>query len=285
MWDSQIVVIAFRLDADNLGPPQTALCFRSAMSAPATSPTPGRTLLAARMAERCDGCGAERPRGSDAFCRCTAPKWRPFCTRCARAFEGELCPNCLAVAEVNGRKLRTNLDEILARDGGLAGASAAFARVKARAESTLREFGIDAAVAPLPTWAARLVDKNLALPPGAQHSRPKMAAINELRLEEAAVRLALTNLGYTGKPTDDKLAKTVATAESALGELTSWDGLSAGGEHEQRLSSAASTLSASLSTASTLLETVRRRDLSALVEAAVRRSRALRNCQSALGVA
>jgi len=255
------------------------------MASQPTNPTSGRALLAARVAERCEGCGAERPRGSDAFCRCAAPKWRPFCTRCARAFEGELCPNCLAVAEVNGRKLRTNLDEILARDGGLSGASAAHARMKARAESTLREFGIDAAVAPLPTWAARLVDKNLALPPGAQHSRPKMTAINELRLEHAGVNLALTNLGYTGRPTDDKLAKTVALAGEALGELTAWDGLSAGGDHDQRLTSAASTLSASLSTASTLLETIRRRDLSALIEAGVRRARALRSCQTALGVA
>jgi len=255
-----------------------------------SSPSPsspilaGRALLAARVAERCTGCGAERPRGSDAFCRCAAPKWRPFCTRCARAFEGELCPNCLEVAQVNGGKLRTALDEILARDGGLSGAPAAHARMKSRAESTLREFGLDAAIAPLPTWAARLVDKNLALPPGAEHSRPKMAAINELRLEEAAVRLALTNLGYTGKPTDEKLVKTMALAGDSLATLLAWDGLAAGADHEHALTSAASTLSASLATASTLLETIRRRDLSALVEASVRRARAMRACQTALGV-
>lgn len=246
--------------------------------------TSGRSLLAARVSERCAGCSAERPRGSDAFCRCAAPNWQPFCTRCARPFHGELCPNCLAVAEVNGRKLRTTIDEILARDGGLSGASSAEARMRARAESTLSEFGIDAVVAPLPKWAARLVDKNLALPPGAEHSRPKMGAINELRVEDAAVRLALTNLGYTGRPTDEKLAKTLGIATESLADLTSWDGLSAGADHDRVLSSSASTLSASLATASTLLETIRRRDLSALVEATVRRSRAIRNCQTALGV-
>ena len=252
---------------------------------PLPNPLSGRALLAARMAERCSGCGAERPRGSEAFCRCATPAWRPFCTRCAKAFDGELCPNCLSVAEVNGRKLRANLDEILARDGGLSGASSAHARTKSRVESTLREFGIDAAVAPLPNWAARLVDKNLALPPGAEHSRPKMSAISDLRLEDAAVRLALNTLGYTGRPTDEKLVKTMALADQALAELTAWDGLSAGGDHEHGLSSAASTLSASLSTASTLLETIRRRDLSRLIEASVRRARALRSCQTALGVA
>ena len=131
---------------------------------------------------------------------------------------------------------------------------------------------------------ARLVDKNLALPPGAEHSRPKMAAINELRLEEAAVRLVLTNLGYTGRPTDEKLAKTIALAGESLAPLLAWDGLAAGADHEHALSSAASTLSASLATVSTLLETIRRRDLSALVEAAVRRARAMRTCKSILGV-
>lgn len=185
---------------------------------------------------------------------------------------------------MNGGKLRTALDEILARDGGLSGAPAAHARAKSRAESTLREFGIDAAIAQLPTWAARLVDKNLALPPGAEHSRPKMTAINELRLEDAAVRLALTNLGYAGRPTDEKLAKTVALADESLAGLLAWDGLAAGADHEHALTSAASTLSASLSTASTLLETIRRRDLSPLVEASVRRARAMRACQTALGV-
>lgn len=198
--------------------------------------------------------------------------------------DGELCPHCLGIAEVNGRKLRTLLDETLARDGGLSGAAGAHARLKSRAEGTLREFGIDAAVTPLPSWASTLVDRNLALPPGAEHSRPKMAAINELRLEDAAVRIALTDLGYTGRPTDEKLAKTVTVADEALTTLTGWDGLAAGAEHEQLLTSAASTLSASLSTASTLLETIRRRDLSRLIEASVRRARALRSCQTALGV-
>ena len=250
----------------------------------APTPTSGRALLAERIAERCDGCGAERPRGSEAFCRCAQPKWRNLCTRCVKAIEGDICPHCLAVAEANGRKLRVALDEALAREGGLSGAAAAHARMKQRAEGTLREFGIDSAVAPLPQWAARLTDRNLALPPGAEHSRPKMAAITELRVEDAAVRLALTNLGYTGRPTDEKLVKTTALADEALAALNGWDGLSAGAEHEQQLRNAASTLSASISTASTLVETIRRRDLSSLIEAAVRRSRAMRQCQSALGV-
>lgn len=255
------------------------------MSQPPTQPPPsGRSLLAARVAERCDGCGAERVRGSDAFCRCAKPVWRNFCTRCVKPIDGELCPHCLAVAEVNGRKLRTLLDEALAREAGLSGAPSAHARMKGRVDSTLREFGIDAAVAPLPTFAARLVDRNLALPPGAEHSRPKMTAINELRLEDAAVRMALNDLGYTGRPTDEKLVKTMSLADEALATLTAWDGLAAGAEHEQSLTNAASTLSAALSTAGALVETVRRRDLSRLIEAAVRRARAVRGCQTALGV-
>ena len=247
--------------------------------------TSGRTLLAARMAERCDGCGAERARGSDAFCRCAQPRWRSFCTRCVKPVDGELCPHCVAVAEANGRKLKTVLDESLARDGGLAGAPSAHARMKSRAEATLREFGIDSAAAPLPEWAARLADKASPLPPGAEHSRPKLNAITELRLEDASVRVALANLGYTGRPTDEKLQKTVAQADDALAVISGWDGLAAGADHEALLRGAAASLSAAIATAGTLMETLRRRDLSRLVEAGVRRARAVRNCQTALGVA
>ncbi len=246
--------------------------------------SPGRPILEARIAERCDGCGAERARGSDAFCRCAQPRWRNFCTRCVKPVEGTPCPHCLAVAEANGRKLRTVLDESLARDGGLAGAGSAHARMKSRAEATVREFGIDSAVAPIPEWAARLADKSAPLPPGAEHSRPKLNAIGELRLEDAAVRLALADLGYTGRPTDEKLLKTVAQADDALAVLAGWDGLAAGGEHEALLRNAAAMLSASLAGAGTLMETLRRRDLSRLVEAGVRRARAVRGCQAALGV-
>ncbi len=244
----------------------------------------GRAMLAARVSERCETCGVERARGSTAPCRCAAARWRPFCTRCAKPIDGDLCPHCLSVAETNGRKLRANLDAALVRDGGLAGVGATFARLSARATTTLREFGLDSAVEPIPDWAARLADKSIPLPPGAEHSRVKLAAINELRVEDAAVRLALANLGYSGRPTDEKLAKAVEGAGEALALLQSWDGIAAGAEHEQTLRFAAETLAASLQTASTVLESVRRRDLSKLVEASVRRARALRNCQSALGV-
>jgi hypothetical protein len=130
----------------------------------------------------------------------------------------------------------------------------------------------------------RLVDKSTPLPPGAEHSRPKLNAIGELRLEDAAVRLALADLGYTGRPTDEKLLKTVAQADDALAVLAGWDGLAAGAEHEAMLRNAAAVLSASLAGAGTLMETLRRRDLSRLVEAGVRRARAVRNCRAALGV-
>ncbi len=249
------------------------------------SPTSGRAILAARVSERCEGCGAERPRGSGAFCRCAAPSWRNYCTRCVKSIEGELCAHCLAVATTNGSKLRARLDEQLARCGRLAGVAAVLERTKTRTESTLREFGIDAAAPEPPEWASRLSDKNCELPPGAEHSRRKMAAINELRLEEAGVKLALGRLGYAGKPTDEKLAKSLALAEDSMAVLQGWDDLSAGADHEQRLRTAADSLAASLATAGTLIETIRRRDLSALVEAVVRRSRAMRGCMSTLGIA
>ena len=244
----------------------------------------GREILSRAVGERCDGCGAERPQGSEAFCRCQSPAWRSFCTRCLKPAEAGSCAHCLGVAEANGRKLRAVLDETLARLGGLAGATAAATRTVARAESALREFGLAAVAAPLEPWAARLSDKAIPLPPGAEHSRVKMQAINELRLEDAAVRVALSDLGYTGAPTDDKLAKTAASVQGFLAPLAAWDGLAAGAEHEHALRSTAASLVNAVATTESLVETIRRRDLSRLVTASVRRQRAVRNCQTALGV-
>jgi len=204
----------------------------------------GRAILAARAIERCAGCRTERPRGSAAACRCAAPRWQPYCTRCVKPFEGDLCPHCLAIAETNGRKLRASLDGLLAREGGLAGAASSLARLRDRVESTLREFGLDSAAAPLPAWATALADPKGALPPGADRSRPKMAAISELRLEEAGLRNALAALGYSGRPSDEKLRKTLDAATAAAAVLAEWDGLSAGAEHEQSLRSAADALAA-----------------------------------------
>lgn len=249
-----------------------------------SQPLAGRERLARAISERCEGCGAERPRGSDAFCRCQTPKWRPFCTRCVKAAPDGVCGHCLGIAEANGRQLRAVLDETLARIGGLAAAHAATERTTARGESALREFGIAGVCPPLEPWAARLADKNIALPPGAEHSRTKMQAVGELRLEEAAVRVALADLGYTGQPTDEKLAKALATARASLDDLRSWDGLAAGADHEHALRTAASALLNALATADSLIETIRRRDLGRLVTAAVRRQRAVRNCQTALGI-
>ena len=249
-----------------------------------THASAGRERLAVAISECCDACGAERPRGSEAFCRCRTPAWRPFCTRCLKPADDGACPHCLAIAEVNGRKLRTVLDETLARHGGLGGVGTSTARTLTRGDAALREFGIASVLAPLEPWAARLADKAAPLPPGAEHSRPKMQAINDLRLEEAAVRVALADLGYTGTPTDEKLAKSLATARELHASLAAWDGLSAGADHEHTLRAAAAALVNALATAESLIETLRRRDLSRLVTAAVRRQRAVRNCQSALGV-
>jgi len=249
-----------------------------------THASAGRERLAAALSERCEACGAERPRGSEAFCRCRAPAWRPFCTRCLKPADEGGCPHCLAIAEANGRKHRVALDETLARHGGLAGIGGGASRIAVRGESALREFGIASVLAPLEPWAALLADKAVPLPPGAEHSRHKMQAINELRLEEAAVRVALADLGYAGTPTDEKLAKSLATARELHASLAAWDGLSAGADHEHALRAAAAALVNALATAESLIETLRRRDLSRLVTAAVRRQRAVRNCQSALGV-
>jgi hypothetical protein len=256
-------------------------------STPLTPPTSlsGRTLLDARLVERCDACRAERARGTHGVCRCTAPRWRNFCTRCVKAVDGDACPNCLAVAEANGRKLRAVVDEALVRHGGLAGAGNAFAAARTRAEGTLREFGIGSVLAPLPDWAVRLADKRAPLPPGAEHSRVKMKAITELRLEAASVEVALQALGYGGRPLDDKLVAAITQGTEAAADLASWDGLSGGGEHEQRVRSAATTLANAIGQIATLVDSLRRRDLSRLVEATVRRQRALRSCETALGVA
>ena len=253
----------------------------------ATPPTPlsGRTLLDARLVERCDACRAERARGTHGQCRCATPRWRNFCTRCVKPVDGDACPTCLAVAEANGRKLRAVVDEALARHGGLAGAGNAFATARARAEGTLREFGIGSVLASMPDWAVRLADKRVPLPPGAEHSRVKMKAITELRLEAASVEVALQDLGYGGRPLVDKMVTAVAQGVQAAADLASWDGLSGGGDHEQRVRTTATTLANAIGQIATLVDSLRRRDLSRLVEATVRRQRAVRSCETALGVA
>lgn len=250
-------------------------------------PTPlsARPLLDARLVERCEACRAERARGTTGSCRCAAPRWRNFCTRCVKPVDGDACPTCLSVAEANGRKLRAVVDEALLRHGKFAGAEDAFATVRARAEGTLREFGIGSVLAAMPDWAVRLADKRVPLPPGAEHSRAKMKAISDLRLEAAAVEVALQALGYGGRPLDHKLVAAIAHGAQAAADLASWDGLSGGGEHEQRVRTAAATLANAIGQVATLVDSLRRRDLSRLVEATVRRQRALRNCETALGVA
>ncbi len=261
---------------------------------PAPLPDSTLDLLRARAVERCAGCGVERPTGSAARCRCSTPRWQPFCTRCARAFEGETCPACLEVARANGAKLRVALDAACARpgssatnaaaDGPLGAALAAHHRLRERAARVLANFGIAAQVAPLPEWAARLADPRAALPPGTEHSRPKMAAVRDLRLEDAAVRVALEALGYNGLPSEEKLERLLAEADAAAAVLARWDGLSAGADSDAVLRRAADLLVANDGQAERLLETLTRRDLGRLLDAGERRERAVDACRTALGV-
>ena len=247
-------------------------------------PILGHPLIAARTVERCEGCRTERPRGSDARCRCAAPRWRWFCTKCARAIDDEVCGHCLAVATENGRQLQVALEKALASRGGVAGAIAHHTRLRARVESMMREFSLHAVLTPLPEWAARLADKSAPLPPGAEHSRPKMTAIADLRLEDAAVRVAVEALGYAGFPAETKLDAAIETGDSESAKLAGWDGLIALGPQERELRHASESLLAADALAATILETIKKRDMSRVVDAAVRRGRAVDACRQVLGV-
>jgi len=262
------------------------------MSLSEIAPT-SRERLRARVVERCERCRTERAVGSTAACRCSEPAWRPFCSRCAKAFDAAatsgLCPTCLETARTNGSKLRATLETRLVRDGGLAGAIAASARLETRAANTLVQFGLAGVVPALPAFAEKLTDPASPLPLGASASRAKMAAISQLRLEAASVRLALEKLGYLGQPVETKLARVAAETAAAARRLAAWadpsDSLAADGAHEGELREAAETLASGLTAATPLLDSVRNRDLSRLIEAVVRRDRAARQVGAALGEA
>ena len=273
----------------------------------ANVPLSAEERLRARVVERCERCRTERAVGSTTACRCSEPAWKLFCTRCVRAFDGNaanganlasanlantnlagLCPNCVEIARTNGAQLRTALDTRLVRESGLAGAIAASARLETRATDLLREFGLASVVPPLPDFARRLADPATPLPPGASSSRVKSAAISDLRLEAAAVRIATEKLGYLGTPVEEKLQRVVADARAAAAELSAWLAspvlLAADGAHEAELRAAAEALGAALGASAALIDSIRRRDVGPLVEAVVRRDRAVRACSAALGV-
>jgi hypothetical protein len=205
-----------------------------------------------------------------------------------------ICPSCLDTARTNGLKLRALLDSRLGRDGGLDGAIAASARLETRVADTLAQFGLATAVPQLPPLLARLADPAAPLPLATTTSRSKMAAISELRLEVAAVRLSLDKLGYLGYPVEMKLSRVIADTAAAARALSGWISppdlttstgpLAADGAHEGELRSTAETLAGGLSAAIPLLHSIRTRDLGPVVEASVRRQRAVEGCQRALGV-
>lgn len=249
------------------------------------APLLGHPIIAARTAERCESCRTERALGADTPCRCAAPRWRRFCTKCVRAIDSDVCPHCLAVATENGRQVRHSLEKSLASRGGLAGALEHHARLRTRVAATMREFGVASLVPPIPEWATRLVDKRIPLPPGAEHSRPKMSAISDLRLEDAAVRVALDALGYMGLPAETKLEAALRAGDEAADLLAGWDGVLGHASQEAALRQATESLLASDALAATVLETIKSRDVSRLVDAARRRTRALGACERALGLA
>jgi hypothetical protein len=195
-----------------------------------------------------------------------------------------LCPSCVEIATVNGAKLRVALDARLVGLARLPDLAAAWGRIETRAREALAMFGLDAAVAPLPEWAARLSDKTRPLPPGADSSRTKRDAVGALRLEDAGVRLALERLGYLGRPVEEKLRRALDSGAAATALLAGWDGLAASAEHEHELREAADALMVAVQTTRTLVDSLRTRDLGPVVEAAVRRQRAVEGCQRALGV-
>ena len=111
------------------------------------------------------------------------------------------------------------------------------------------------------------------------------SAISDLRLEIASVDLALKTLGpYLGRPIEDKLAIKLTEGDSAAVFLVSWDFIAADSVHEGAIKAAAETLAGADQHVVTLLETIKKRNLSALVEAVVRRNRALEQCSRALGI-
>lgn len=245
----------------------------------------GMPLIAARTVERCEGCRAERAIGAETSCRCLEPRWRRYCTKCARFIDDDVCPHCLAVGSENGRQVRARLERLLAARSGFVGAVEHHARLRARVESALREFSLRALLKPLPEWAAALADKRTPLPPGAEHSRPKMAAISELRLEDAGVRVALESLGYLGLPAETKLETALEAGDAAAMLLSGWDGVLGHAGQEAELCHAAEMLLASDALAGTVLESIKTRDVSRVVDAAVRRGRAVDNCRRVLGIA
>lgn len=247
-------------------------------------PILGLPLVAARTVERCEGCRTERAVGSGTPCRCTTPRWTPFCTKCVRAIDASICPHCLEVARENGRQLRAALEKALVARGGFAAALEHHARLRTRVENALREFSLDTVLTPLPDWAARLVDKTAPLPPGVDRSRVKMNAVTNLRLEEAGVKVALDNLGYAGFPIEAKLRNAVDAGDAAAAKLADWDGFIANASQEAELRAASESLLATGTLAGTLLESIKKRDVSRLVDAAVRRGRAIDACRHALGV-
>ncbi|MFM7134539.1 MAG: hypothetical protein ACKO0W_09510 [Planctomycetota bacterium] len=233
----------------------------------------GATALDARVVERCAGC-AERPRGSAGGCRCATPRFAPYCTRCVKTVPGAPCPHCLEVARANGASLGREIDGLLAKHGGRAGAAAAAARLESRVATLLGEFSIDAVAPALPAWAEPLVDAKTP----AERSRAEAAALSDLRLEQAAVRLAIDGLGYAGRPTEEKLRRIVDESRGQSALLASFDGLAAGHEQVGAVRAAASGLASGLATAETLISSVKTRNLDRLSEAASRRDRALAAC-------
>ncbi len=282
-----------RKSVESRAPPTRSAHRYTSRPMSANIPLSAEERLRARVVVRCERCRTERAVGSSTTCRCSEPAWKPFCTRCVRSFDASaaagLCPYCVEIARTNGAQLRATLDTRLVRDGGLSGAIAASARLETRASDLLREFGIASVVPPLPDFARRLADPTSPLPPGASSSRVKSAAISDLRLEAAAVRVATEKLGYLGTPVEDKLQRVVAEARAAAADLAAWlavsPPLAADGVHEGELKASAEALAAALGASGALIDSIRRRELGPLVEAVVRRDRAVRACQSALGVA
>ena len=99
-----------------------------------------------------------------------------------------------------------------------------------------------------------------------------------------AVRLALEGLAYSGLPTEQRLQSAITSGDSAAASLASWDGLVASPAQDHALREAARTILSTDSLATTLLESIKKRDLGRLVEATVRRGRALEACRRAFGV-
>jgi ATP-dependent helicase/nuclease subunit A len=101
----------------------------------------------------------------------------------------------------------------------------------------------------------------------------------------ALVTRCIQLLQRDAKP-EEILALTFTRAAAA--ELSAWLAspvlLAADGAHEAELRAAAEALGAALGASAALIDSIRRRDLGPLVEAVVRRDRAVRACSAALGV-